>query len=153
MKSPALRVLRLVVCIAGAWGASSPVQAQVFPASDRVFHVLVGFPAGSGADLLVRYFADKLASVSGQKTVVENKAGVMSVLATEAAARAKPDGYTILANGSPLAQNIYLFRKLPYDTARDLTPITTIAKLPFVLAVDAKSPHASVKSLTEALRS
>ena len=129
-------------------------QAQAFPEKDREFHVFCGFPAGSGADILVRYYADRLAKLSGQKVVVENKVGMISALAGETVARSKPDGYTIFitAGSSSHAALLYLFKKLPYDPIKDFTPVTTLAKVFFVLTVDPNSPYKTVKDLTEAMK-
>ncbi len=129
-------------------------HAQTWPDKDREFRVICGFPAGSGADIVVRYYANKLAAVSGQKVIVENKAGMISALAAETVARAKPDGYTIFINpaNSSHAANLFLFKKLPYDPIKDFTPVTTLHSLFFVLTVDPDSPYKSVKELTDGLK-
>lgn len=129
-------------------------QAQAWPDKGRDFRVFCGFPAGSGADILVRWYADKLAVVSGHKVIVENKPGMISALAAETVARSKPDGYTIfITPGSAShAANLYLFKKLPYDPIKDFTPVTTLSKVFFILTVDAKSPYKTVKELTEAMK-
>ena len=130
-----------------------PAQAQTYPARDRIIHVVCGFPTGSGADVLVRFYADRLAAVSGQKVIVENKPGMLSGLAAKAVAEARPDGYTIFITpgSSSHAANLYLFKQLPYDPVKDFTPVTTLARVFFVLTVNAKSPHQSVTGLTEAM--
>src|SRR4051812_33152891 len=70
-----------------------PVRAQDYPSRD--IHLVVGFPPGTGADILVRYFAEKLRPLAGQAVIVENRPGANSNIATEYVARSKPDGYTL----------------------------------------------------------
>src|SRR5919201_2054844 len=88
----------MTACAALALFAGATAQAQNYPS--REIHAVVGFPAGSGADVYARYFANKLAVVSKQTVVVENKPGAQSSIATEYVARAKPDGYTIVTGGA-----------------------------------------------------
>ena len=129
-----------------------PAEGQTFPSKE--FRVFCGFPAGSGADILVRFYADKLAAVSGQKVIVDNKPGMISALAAETVARSKPDGYTIsiTAGSASHAANLFLFKKLPYDPIKDFTPVTTLARVFFILTVDPKTPYKTVKELTEAMK-
>src|SRR5262245_11917944 len=80
-------------------------NAQDYP--NREIKSICGFPAGSGADVLVRYFSAKLQDAIGKPVVVENKAGAQSAIAAEYVARAKPDGYTIfITGGGPLTANM-----------------------------------------------
>jgi tripartite-type tricarboxylate transporter receptor subunit TctC len=78
--------------------AVTSAEAQGYP--NREIHAIVGFPAGGGADVYARYFANKLAILSKQTVVVENKPGAQSSIATEYVARSKPDGYTIFIGGA-----------------------------------------------------
>jgi tripartite-type tricarboxylate transporter receptor subunit TctC len=112
------------------------------------------FPAGTGADIYVRYFANKLQEKIGKPVVVENKGGAQGNIGTEFAARAKPDGYTILIapGSSTMAAAKSTFKQLPFDPEKDFTPITTLVRLGFVIVVDAKSPHMTLADLTEALK-
>ncbi|MBV9235089.1 MAG: hypothetical protein JOZ94_04590 [Xanthobacteraceae bacterium] len=86
------RLLSPFAILAAALGFAAPAAAQDYPNKD--IHVIVGFPAGSGADVYARYFANKLSVLSKQTVIVENKPGAQSSIATEYVARAKPDGYT-----------------------------------------------------------
>ncbi len=151
MKTNLMRRALLAAALILPLGAA---QAQAFPEKNRDFRVLCGFPAGSGADILVRFYADKLAAVSGQKVIVENKPGMISALAGETVARSRPDGYTmfITPGSASHAANLYLFKKLPYDPIKDFTPVTTLSKVFFILTVDAKSPYKTVKDLTDAMK-
>ena len=153
MKLKFLNLTGLLVLFFTLPGSLALAQAQAYPDKDRVIHVICGFPTGSGADILVRYYADRLAAVSGQKAIVENKPGMLSGLAAKAVAGARPDGYTIFitAASSSHAANLYLFKQLPYDPIKDFTPVATLAKVFFVLTVDSKSPHTTVKGLTDAM--
>jgi tripartite-type tricarboxylate transporter receptor subunit TctC len=129
----------------------APAQAQDYPAKE--IHMYVGFAAGSGADLLARYFATRLQEKSGKPIIVENKPGATATLAAQAVTLAKPDGYTLLFSGSSThATAPWIYKKLAYDPVNGFTPITTIQKLAFVLAVDAKSPVKSVADLTAFLK-
>jgi tripartite-type tricarboxylate transporter receptor subunit TctC len=120
---------------------------------NKEIHMFVGFAAGSGADLLARYFATRLQEKAGKPIIVENKPGATATLAAQAVSHAKPDGYTILFSGSSThATAPSLYKNLAYDPVKDFTPITTIQKLAFVLTVDAKSPVKSVAELTALLK-
>ena len=120
------------------------VFAQVADYPNKPIHAICMFPPGSGADIIVRFFAKKLSDVSGKTVVVENKAGAFGNIATEAVARSKPDGYTIyIAPGSSVfAAAKHLFTKLPFDPVNDFDHVALIAKLPFVLIVNGDSPDA-----------
>jgi len=131
--------------------AAPPVLAQDYP--QREIHLYVGFAAGSGADLLARYIASKLSEKAGKPVIVENKPGASATIGAQAAALAKPDGYTLLLTGSSThATAPSLFKKLAFDPVKDFTPITTVQKLAFVLMVDAKTPVNNVAELTEYLK-
>jgi tripartite-type tricarboxylate transporter receptor subunit TctC len=133
--------------------AARPAAAQQdYP--DRALHVFIGFPAGSGADILGRYFTAQLEKLAGKPVVVENKPGANSNIAAGVVANAKPDGYSILfIASSNMAGSRYLFKNLPFDTVKDFTPVASFAEIAFVLTVGAKSPVKSVAELTTFLKS
>lgn len=113
----------------------------------REIHFICGFPAGSGADILVRYFADKIGKKTGNTIIVENKPGFGGMLALTQTAKARPDGYTILlAGGNAVAINANLLKSPPVDVGKDIKVAATINKMPFLLAVDATSPHSPCRS-------
>ena len=126
--------------------------AQDYPA--REIRSICNFSAGSGADILVRYYSDRLSKLAGKAVVVENKVGVQGNIATEYVARSKADGYTIMITpaSSTLAAARYLFKRLPFDPDKDFTPVTTLARLSFAIAIDAKSPIRTIAELTEHLK-
>jgi tripartite-type tricarboxylate transporter receptor subunit TctC len=126
--------------------------AQDYPA--REIRSICNFSVGSGADIVVRYYSDKLAGLAGKPVVVENRTGVQGTLASEYVAHAKPDGYTIMITpaSSTLAAARYMFKELRFDPDKDFVPVTTLAKLSFAIAVDAKSPARSIADLTAELK-
>src|SRR5882757_8953203 len=104
-------------------------------------HLLVGYPAGGGSDLLARPLAQKLSERWGQQVVVENRPGANGNLAVEAVARAAPDGYTLLlANMAQLVTNPVVYRNLTVDTLRDLAPVAQIIEAVQVVVISAKVP-------------
>jgi tripartite-type tricarboxylate transporter receptor subunit TctC len=116
---------------------ASRAQAQPYPS--RPIRVIVPFLAGSATDVTARLLSDRLAALLGATLVVENKTGAGGNLGTDAVAKAEADGYTLSYSASgPLAINKTLFAKLPYDPERDLEPISLVATLPNVLAVNHK---------------
>jgi tripartite-type tricarboxylate transporter receptor subunit TctC len=116
--------------------------------------VVVGLPAGSGGDVVVRYYADKLAQVSGRTVIVENKPGMILSIGADAVAKAPPDGYTILITSvtSSHAANLFLFKKLPYDPIKDFTPVATLQRSYFILMVREEAPWKTVAELTSAMK-
>jgi tripartite-type tricarboxylate transporter receptor subunit TctC len=145
-----MKTLTLAAAAVLLLGAST-ASAQDYPS--RTIHMVVGFPAGGSIDLPARYFADRLAELASQAVVVENKVGAAGMLAADQVARARPDGHTILLtpNGAIVAAQ-YLFKKVPFDPVKDFAPVTTVASLPFVLAVTTKINVSSVKEFNNYLR-
>ena len=122
--------------------AALPASAQTYPSQD--IHLISAFPPGSGADVLVRYFAEKLRPLAGHTVLVENKAGAGGNIATEYVARAKPDGYTIFVHaGNTLASNYHLIK---------IQIAATINRQAFMLVVDARRPWQTLAELTEHAR-
>jgi tripartite-type tricarboxylate transporter receptor subunit TctC len=116
--------------------------------------VVVGLPAGSGGDVVARYYADKLAQLSGKPVIVENKPGMILSIGADAVAKAPPDGYTILITSvtSSHAANLFMFKKLPYDPIKDFTPVATLQRSYFILMVRPEAPWKTVAELTEAMK-
>ena len=123
------------------------VGAQEYPSQDIRF--VCAFPAGSGADVIVRYFAEKMRAVVKRTIIVENKPGAGGNIAAEYMVRSKPDGYTIFIHaGNTVAGNMDLIKKPPFDAAKAIQVVATINKQAFMLAVEAKRPWKSVAELT-----
>jgi tripartite-type tricarboxylate transporter receptor subunit TctC len=139
--------------LALALGAlETTASAEEYP--NRPIHVVIGFAAGSGADILTRFYAAKLAEISGQSTVVENRPGAVGVIAATVVTKAKPDGYTVLFSGNTImAGGRHLLKDFPFDPDKDLTPAAAFLETPFVLAVSAKSPAHSIAELVTLLKS
>jgi tripartite-type tricarboxylate transporter receptor subunit TctC len=126
-------------------------SAQPYPS--RPIKVVVGFPAGSGADTLVRFFAGKLAQVSRGTVIVDNRPGVAGNIGSNLVATSKPDGYTILMNpASSMAGNPHIYKNMPFDVRKDLIAVASLMRLGFILTIGPNNPAGSVKELTAQLK-
>lgn len=131
---------------AGALLGPRKVFSQTYPS--RIITLVCAFPPGSGADTLVRYFANKLSLLSGQTVIVENKPGALANIAAEYTARAKPDGYTMFLHAaSTIAANMSILRKPPLNVATDLQTIATCVKLTMAIVVRTESPYKNLADL------
>ena len=133
----------LVALVSSGWPGS--VGAQAYPA--RSIRIISPFSPGGGNDTICRIVAQKLVERLGKQVLVENRAGANGIIGTEVAARAAPDGYTIVLIPSGHAVNASLRKKLPYDSIRDFTAITLVGSSPLVLVVHPAVPAGSVKDL------
>ena len=135
--------------------ASAHAQAsstQVWPA--RPVMLIIPFPAGGAMDLLGRGVAQDLADKLGQQFVVDNRAGAAGNIGAMAAAKASPDGYTILmAGAASLALNKFMFSNMPYDPETELTPIVILSRLPHIFVVNAKVEAKTLKELVDYAKS
>src|SRR5882672_809515 len=119
-------------CALAALAISAPAHAQVYPA--KPIRMIVAYPPGGGTDIVGRMLAQKLGESLGQSVVVENRGGASGNIGTELAARAAPDGYTILmGNVAPNAINVSLFKELPFDPVADFAPVSLVASTPNML--------------------
>ena len=143
--------MRTLFALMLCFGAAS-AAAQEYPTRD--IRSICNFAPGSGADIIVRYYSEKLAKLAGKPVVVENKPGANGALATADLARSKPDGYSIMITpaSSTIASAPYLFKSLPFNAEKDFTAVTTIASLSFVLLVDASKPIKTVDELVAHLK-
>ena len=132
---------------------SSPAVAQEqYP--NRAIHLIVGFAAGSGADILARPIAAQLEKLSGNPVVVDNKPGNNGNLSLTLAANAKPDGYTLLyGSGSTIGAAPNVVKDFPVDVEKDLVPIRSLSLGTFVLTVPPSSPAKTIGELTAHLKS
>jgi tripartite-type tricarboxylate transporter receptor subunit TctC len=137
---------------AAATGAlPTMASAQAYPSQD--IHVVTGFPPGSGADVLTRYFAEKLRVAANRTVLVENKVGASGAIAVKYAALAKPDGHTMyLSAGSATAAQMHLFKVPPVDVIKSFQIAATINKQAFMIVVDARSPYKTIAELTAAMK-
>ena len=110
--------------------------------------MIVAFPPGGGTDIVARMLAPRLGEALGQSVLVENRGGASGNIGTELAARAAPDGYTILmGNVAPNAINVSLFRNLPFDPVADFVPVSLVASTPNILVVHPSIPARTVKEV------
>ena len=122
------------------------VHAQSYPS--KPVRVVLPFPAGGGADIIVRLLARKLGEGMGQTFVVDNRAGAAGIIGCELVAKAPADGYTLLLGTTGThTTNPAVFAKLPYDPVRDFATVSLAAESPFVLLVHPSLPARSVKEL------
>jgi tripartite-type tricarboxylate transporter receptor subunit TctC len=137
-------------------GATLLAPAAVFaqaPYPSRPIRLIVPFPAGGGTDLIAREVANKVATSNGWSIVIDNKPGSGGNLGVDAAAKAAPDGYTlVLGQTSNLAINPTLYARLPYNPEKDLTPIGLVASAPLVLVVAADSPYKTLADVVAAAK-
>jgi tripartite-type tricarboxylate transporter receptor subunit TctC len=145
-----MKIIRPMACALIAL-LSTAAHAQDWPA--RTVRIVVPFAAGSSPDILARVINEKLATRLGQAVIVENKPGAGGNSGTDQVAKSTPDGYTFLLSvNAPLVYNTVLYKRLPYDPFRDLTPVTLAATTPNVCAVSNSMGVDSVKGWLEALK-
>src|SRR6476660_6164309 len=125
--------------------------AQTFPA--RAIRVIVPFAPGGGTDILIRTVSPKLSEALGQQLVIDNRAGGGSTIGSELAAKAPPDGYTLLMVDTSFTTNPSLYSKLPYDSARDFAPVSLMAAAPVILIVHPSVPVKTVKEFVALAKS
>lgn len=126
------------------------MSAQCAPAQDypaRAIRLVVPSTPGGTSDILARILAPKLSEALGQQVVVDNRAGASTVIGVALAAKSAPDGYTIVITPAALATNPSMFIKLPFDTLRDLAPISRLVEGPSMLIVHPSVPAKNVKEL------
>ena len=123
-------------------GASANAQSG-YP--NRPVTIIVSLAAGSGMDVLVRLYADRLSQTLGKPVIVENRPGASLMLAANAVAQSPPDGHTLLVStSSAMAINLTLFKQVSYDPDRDFVPISLYVKSPFILVANTALPFKTV---------
>lgn len=124
--------------------------AQAWPT--KPVRLIVAYPPGGATDTQARIVGQKLTERWGQPVIVENKSGGNTVIATDAVAKAAPDGHTLLLTAMPFALNPLLIDKLPYDSAKDLAPVTLLTTIPNILVIHPDFPAKTLKELIDAAR-
>lgn len=138
----------LAACLAAVVQLAS---AQAWPS--KPIHWIVPFAPGGTTDILARTIGEKLATALGQPVIVDNRPGAGGAVGAEIAARAAPDGYTLVGGTiSTHAINASLYGKLPYDPVKDFAPITLIARVPNMLVINPKIPARDVRELIALLK-
>ena len=144
------RLIRLSAA-AGLTLLPSVADREAFSQAPKTVRFIVPFPAGGGADLLMRVLTDQVGRNAGVATVVENRPGAASIVGTEYVSRAPPDGGTVLIAANSLIIHPF-FKKLNYDPLTSLAPIVWLATSPQVIVVNAASPFHTLTDLVEAAR-
>jgi len=138
------KILKFLITVAVSCFAAS-AAAQAWPT--QPVRMIVPFPPGGTTDIMARVLAERLTASLGQPVVVENRSGAGGLIGTDVAAKAQPDGYTILLSSSaPLAVGLKLYQSVPYDVLRDLTPVSMVGDVAMVLVT---SPQFQANSLQE----
>ena len=142
---------RIAINIVCAALALVGAHAQA-PYPNRVVKIIAASAAGGGTDSVARLLASYLSQTMGQNFIVENRPGAGNVRGSEIAAKSAPDGYTLLMSASTLAMNHVMYKKLPYDVAKDFAPITQMVSLPNVLVVDPRLPYRNLRDFIAAAK-
>ncbi|MBW8271192.1 Bug family tripartite tricarboxylate transporter substrate binding protein [Caldovatus aquaticus] len=146
-------VLRLGVAAGAAAapaGGGHAQQAEGFP--ERAVRYIVPFPPGGLTDIMARIVGQRLSEIWGRPVVVDNRPGGNALLGPDIAAKAPPDGHTLLAITMTHAVNASLFPNAPFDLLRDFAPVSVLGLLPLVVTVNANSPWRTLEELTRAVR-
>jgi tripartite-type tricarboxylate transporter receptor subunit TctC len=142
MKLPRRQFLHLAVGAAALPAVSRFAWAQTYPA--RPVRIVVPFAAGGSTDIIARLIGQWLSERLGQQFVIENRPGAGSNIGTEVVVNAPPDGYTLLLVGASSAINATLYEKLNFNFLRDITPVSGINSVPFIMAVHPSFPAKTV---------
>lgn len=138
----------VLLCIAGIAGAAA--AADAYP--QRAIRLIIPYPPGGAGDIVGRLLSARLAENFGQQVVVDNRGGGAQLIATEIAAKAPPDGYTLFLASATHGINPGLHKKLPYDSIRDFAPITLVASSPLVFVAHPSLGVATIQELVAAAR-
>ena len=138
------RILAFCLVLMHTFGG--PVLANEYP--DKPIKLLVPAAPGGGADFIARTMSNRLTEAFGQNIVIENRAGASGTIASELMTKSPPNGYTILLAQSTLTVIApHLYKKLNYDTLKDMVPVTMVAQMPFMMVVHPSIPANNVKEL------
>jgi tripartite-type tricarboxylate transporter receptor subunit TctC len=145
------RMFRMGAILAAFVICVTPALAQQgFPT--KPVRLLIPYPPGGAVDILGRTLGDELSKMWGQPVIIENRPGAGGTIASQVVAKAAPDGYTLIIVASGHAINPYLYKKLPYDTFKDFTPISLLGSSPNMMLVAANSPFKTVGDVLAAAR-
>src|SRR5215469_14073802 len=145
MDLPRRTFLRLAAGVSALSAATRDAGADTYPS--RPVRLIVGAVPGSAPDVVARLIAQSLAERLGQSFVVENRSGASGNLATEAVARAAPDGYTLLLVSAGSAINMSLYENLNFDLIRDIAPVAGVVSFPMVITVRSPFPANTLAEL------
>jgi tripartite-type tricarboxylate transporter receptor subunit TctC len=136
------RFLQLAGAAIAAPAVSTVTWSQTYPS--RPMHMVVGFAAGGGADIIARLIGQALSERLGQQIIVDNRPGAGTNIGTELVVKAAPDGYTLLLVNSPAAINTTLYDNLSFDFIRDIAPVASIGRVPLVMVVNPSLPAKTI---------
>ena len=145
------RLRRGAAALALALMASAPVYAQSYPA--KPIRMIVPFAPGGNTDIIARVFVPRMSEILGQQIIIDNRGGAGGTIGTEAAARAAPDGYTLITVSAGHTINPAMIKKLNYDSVKDFAPIGVIADVPTAFVVHPSLPAKTVKEFIAIARS
>ena len=143
MKSHLRHAIIFFALAAAVLPATQALAQKDYP--NRPVRMIIPFSPGGSNDIMGRLVAGKLTQSMGEQVVVDNRPGASGIIGTDIAAKSAPDGYTVLVMSLTFAVNPSLHSKLPYDTAKDLIPVTLIASAPLMLVVHPSLPTKTVK--------
>lgn len=148
--------LALLVAMTATLGASA-AQAADEPAASypsKQGRVIVSFAPGGSSDVVGRFIAQKLGEKFGQTYIVENRAGAAGNVGTDAVAKSQPDGYTLgMSTSGPLANNKFLYKNMPFDPEKNLTPIALVCEIPLIIAANPGIGASNLKELISVAKS
>ena len=126
---------------------TTQLRAQTWPV--KPVRLVVPFAPGGSTDVVARMLGQKLTDIWGQSVVIENRAGAGGNLGADAVAKSAPDGHTLLFASGSITINPSIYTNMPFDTVRDLTPITNVASGPMLIVVNDKAPWRNLKDLIQ----
>jgi tripartite-type tricarboxylate transporter receptor subunit TctC len=145
-----MRIALSAFALASAF-AALPAGAQSYPT--KPVRIIVPFAPGGATDIVTRVVGQKLNELWGQTVVVDNRAGAGGNIGGDLAAKANPDGYTLfMTSGSIVTANPHMYKKMPFDPAKDLVAVTNVASGPQIIAVNPSFPGKTVKDLIAAAK-
>ena len=143
-------MIKIMTCIAligsALVGISAQAQSTTEAFPNKPIRFVVPFPPGGGNDILARALAPKMSEILGQQVVVDNRAGAGGNIGADFVAKSTPDGYTIVIASNQVTMNPWIYSKLPFDIAKDFSPVAQIASVPMLLAIH---PDVPAKNLQE----
>jgi len=143
---------RLDCCLLGTALLAGAIAAHAQPYPSKMIRMIVPFAPGGNTDIIARAISQKMTEDLGQTVVIDNRGGAASTLGTDLAAKAAPDGYTLLMVSSAHVINPAVWKKLPYDSVKDFAPVTLVANVPNSLCVHPSVPAKTVKELVALAR-
>ena len=149
MERAMMKVLLSVIVVTGMPAALA--QTGKYP--ERPIRLISPFPPGGTVDVNARILAPAVAKSIGQQVVVDNRSGASGIIGTAAAAREKPDGYTLILNTTPMVTNTLMYSKVPYNVLRDFDAISIVSTTPSFLSVHPSVPARSVRELLQLAKS